>query len=247
MKVLIVDDEILARERLQRLLARLSVEVEVYQADSGEEAMRQIDMQVPDLVLLDIRMPGMDGIEVAQRLEQLPQPPAVIFCTAYDQYALEALRHQAVAYLLKPVREADLKKAVEGAGRVNRVQLASLRNGADSPGVTGPRTTLTSRTHKGVQSIELAQVRCFIADQKYVSAYTPEKEWVVQDTLKELEEEFASQFVRVHRNALVALAHIEALHKNDDQGWQVVLRGVELQPVVGRRHLTSLRGRMEQR
>ncbi|HAN68794.1 MAG TPA: DNA-binding response regulator, partial [Halieaceae bacterium] len=126
MKVLLVDDEPLARERLRRLLQRLRPEACVIEADSGETALALLAKEDPALVLLDVRMPGMDGIEVAAAMDRLPAPPAVIFCTAYDEYALEALRHQAVAYLLKPVRESELARALATAGRVNRVQLAAL-------------------------------------------------------------------------------------------------------------------------
>ncbi|MEP1593235.1 MAG: response regulator, partial [Halieaceae bacterium] len=127
MKVLIVDDEPLARDRLGRLLAAVQPDAECFFAGNGEEALEQVAFTEPDLLLLDIRMPGMDGIEVATRLEALANPPAVIFCTAYDEYALEALQHHAVAYLLKPVREAELARALSGATRVNRVQLAALQ------------------------------------------------------------------------------------------------------------------------
>ena len=104
MKILVVDDEALARERLLRLLTKLQPEAQCWQAGNGEQALSLVREHGPDLLLLDIRMPGMSGIELATRLESHVQPPAVIFCTAYDEYALEALQHQAAAYLLKPVR-----------------------------------------------------------------------------------------------------------------------------------------------
>ena len=126
MKIMVVDDEALARERLLRLLPRVQPEVECLQASGGEEALALVESEVPDLLLLDIRMPGVDGIEVASRLGELEQPPAIVFCTAYEEYALQALQHNAVAYLLKPVREKDLVDALANAGRVNRLQLASM-------------------------------------------------------------------------------------------------------------------------
>jgi two-component system response regulator AlgR len=128
MKVLIVDDESLARDRLQRLLLRLRPQAECRQVDCGETALAMLTLFEPQLVLLDVRMPGMGGVELAARLAELEQPPAVIFCTAYDEYALEALRQQATAYLLKPVRESELARALQQAGRVNRVQVAALRD-----------------------------------------------------------------------------------------------------------------------
>jgi two-component system response regulator AlgR len=238
MKILIVDDEPLARERLQRLVRKLEPQTECLMASSGEEALLEVASHEPDLLLLDIRMPGMDGIEVATRVEALEQPPAVIFCTAYDEYALEALRHQAVAYLLKPIREAELSRALSVAGRVNRVQLAALRG---EP--VDARLSVSSQTHRGIETMPVDTVRCFLAEQKYVTAYAPGQELLLPDTLKNLEAEFADRFVRIHRNALVALQHIERLSKSDE-GWHVELQGVAIRPLVSRRHLTEVKARL---
>jgi two-component system response regulator AlgR len=243
-KILVVDDEALARERLLRLLSRLDPDAEVFEAAGGERALELVEELTPDLMLLDIRMPVIDGIEVAARLAQVAEPPAIIFCTAYDQYALDALKHQAVAYLLKPVREADLQAAIGRAGRVNKVQLASLR---DSGPRGGGRTTVSSQTHRGWESVEVASVRCFTADQKYVTAHTPDAELVIPDTLKDLENEFGDQFVRVHRSALVALAHLDALRKDEVEGWVISLLGVDIRPAVSRRHLAEVKKRLQQR
>ena len=243
MKVLVVDDEALARQRLRRLLERVRPQAECLEADSGQMALEQVKRHEPDLVLLDIRMPGLDGIEVAARLEAFGDPPAVVFCTAYDEYALDALRHQAVAYLLKPVREIELARALENAARVNRVQLANLRDRAarDEP---AQRTQISSQTHRGVESLAVADVRCFIASDKYVTAYTDVAELVIPDTLKELETEFGGRFLRVHRNALVALAWVEALNHARDGSWYTALHGLELRPQVSRRHLKSVKARL---
>ncbi|MEP4486629.1 MAG: LytTR family DNA-binding domain-containing protein [Halioglobus sp.] len=241
MKILIVDDEPLARERLQRLVGKIEPQAECLLVSSGEEAVVAVASHEPDLLLLDIRMPGMDGIEVATRVEALHQPPAIIFCTAYDEYALEALRHQAVAYLLKPIREADLSRALASAGRVNRVQLAALRDGP-----IDARTTVSSQTHRGIETMPVAAVRCFLAEQKYVSAYGADQELLLPDTLKDLETEFSDRFVRVHRNALVSLAHIERLAKGDE-GWCVELDGVAVRPAVSRRHLAEVKARLLER
>ena len=238
MKILIVDDEPLARERLQRLVAKLEPQAECLMASSGEEALLEVASHEPDLLLLDIRMPGMDGIEVATRVEALEQPPAVVFCTAYDEYALEALRHQAVAYLLKPIRETELSRALSVAGRVNRVQLAALRG---EP--VDARHCVSSQTHRGIETMSVDAVRCFVAEQKYVTAYGPDQELLLPDTLKDLEAEFSEQFVRIHRNALVALQHIERLSKSGD-GWRVELQGVAIRPLVSRRHLAEVRARL---
>lgn len=243
MKILVVDDEVLARERLLRLLAELAPDADCLQAASGEDAVALVQDGAPDLVLLDIRMPGMDGIEVAEALDRLPQPPAIIFCTAYDEYALQALQRHAVAYLLKPVRGADLARALQGAGRVNRMQLATLRGG--EPEVR-ERRQVSAHTHRGLETMPLEDIRCFLAEQKYVTACSPGRNLVLQDTLKELEQEFGDAFVRVHRNALVALQHVVRLQRDDSAGWLVQLEGVEEAPAISRRHLAEVKQRLLQ-
>ena len=250
MKILIVDDEPLARERLLRLLQTLQPGSDCWQAANGEQALALVQQYNPELLLLDIRMPGMSGIELAGRLQQLAEPPAVIFCTAYDQHALEALRHQAVAYLLKPVREAELARALAAAGRVNRVQLAALTAlsggpATGAPDQSGRRTRLVSHSHRGIETMPVADVRCLVAEQKYVTACAPRAELLIPDTLKELEREFGEVFLRVHRNALVARAHIVRLQREDDGTWYVVLDGVEQRPVVSRRHLAEVKQRLQ--
>ena len=240
MKILVVDDEALARERLERLVARLLPEAQCIEASDGLQALRMVERQAPDLLLLDIRMPGMDGIEVATHLDSLENPPAVIFCTAYDEYALQALQHQAVAYLLKPVREAELARALAGAGRVNRLQLASLRGGEG--GVA--RSHVSSHSHRGLETMPVAEVRSFIAEQKYVVARGQERELLLPDTLKELESEFGDDFLRIHRNALVARRYLLGLERDDAGGWRAVLEGVDERPAISRRHLAEVKQRL---
>lgn len=238
MKILLVDDEALARERLGRLVAKLRPGATCLQADNGVEALQLVQEQSPDLILLDIRMPGMDGIEVATHVATLEQPPAVIFCTAYDEYALEAFRHQAMAYLLKPVRSSELAAALDNAGRANRLQLAALR------GPDQGRTQVSSQTHRGLEMMPVADIRCFVAEQKYVTACGPGGELLLPDTLKELEHEFKRDFIRVHRNALVSLHHAGALLRDDSSGWMVELDGVAVRPAVSRRHLAKVKERL---
>ena len=240
MKILVVDDEALARERLERLVGRLLPEAQCIEASDGLQALRIVERQAPDLLLLDIRMPGMDGIEVATHLDSLENPPAVIFCTAYDEYALQALQHQAVAYLLKPVREAELARALAGAGRVNRLQLASLRGGEG--GVA--RSHVSSHSHRGLETMPVAEVRSFIAEQKYVVARGQERELLLPDTLKELESEFGDDFLRIHRNALVARRYLLGLERDDAGGWRAVLEGVDERPAISRRHLAEVKQRL---
>jgi two-component system response regulator AlgR len=241
MKILVVDDEPLARERLLRLLGKTRPDATLIEAGNGAQALEMVAAEQPDLLLLDIRMPGMDGIAVASELQALEQPPAIIFCTAYDHYALEALDKQAVAYLLKPVREEKLRTAIERAGRVNRLQLSGL------DGQKVVRTHVVSESGRGVESAPLTEVRCFIAEQKYVRAVHPAGSLLIQDTLKELEQEFGALFFRVHRNALVAVRHIAGLRRDNDEGWWVELEGVDEQPAVSRRHLADLKDLMRRR
>ncbi|TXS94246.1 response regulator transcription factor [Parahaliea maris] len=238
MKVLIVDDEPLARERLQRLLGRVRPDVESRTADSGESAVAELARFDAELILLDVRMPGMGGLALAAKVAEQEQPPAVIFCTAYDEYALDALRHQAVAYLLKPVREAELEQALAQAGRVNRAQVAALREEPASG-----RRQVSSQGHRGLETLPVADIRCFVAEQKYVTAYASGRELLLPDALKDLEEEFGDRFLRVHRNALVALAHVLRLARDGD-GWCVELEGTDLRPAVSRRHLAAVKERL---
>lgn len=252
MRVLVVDDEMLARDRLVRLLQRLVPDAECVEAADGEQALVQVAESAPDLVLLDIRMPGMDGLAVAAAIDEMANPPAIVFCTAYDEYALEALQHQAVAYLLKPVRLADLERALGNAGRVNRVQLANLGS-AVAPGVAessatetdeGARAQISSEGHRGLETMPVADIRCFIAGQKYVTAYGPAGELLIPDTLKDLQEEFGERFLRVHRNALVAMDHVARLQRESEGGWVVELKDMALRPQVSRRHLPEVKRRV---
>jgi len=238
-KVLVVDDEPLARERMLRLLAEALPGAQADEAADGESALEKLQQWQPDLLLLDIRMPGIDGIEVASRAAALPSPPAVVFCTAYDEYAMQALQQHAVAYLMKPVRAEQLEQALAGAGRINRLQLARLREEAG-----GVRSAVCSHTHRGFESMPVASVRCFIAEQKYVTAVAPDGELLIPDTLKDLEQEFGEGFLRVHRNTLVAVQHIQRLEKADDGLWHVLLQGVEHRPAVSRRLLATVKRRL---
>ncbi|WOJ97869.1 LytTR family DNA-binding domain-containing protein [Congregibacter brevis] len=234
MKILVVDDEPLARQRLLRLLKKLRPEAGCFEAANGVEAIAQARAQEPEIILLDIRMPEMDGVEVAGQLLDEPAAPAVIFCTAYDEYALEALRNHAIAYLLKPVREAELEGALQAAVRVNRAQLDSL-------GVAGAgREEVVSAGHRGVEALPVAEVRCFLAEDKYVRACSPSGDILLNDSLKDLELEFKTRFLRVHRNALVAGAHIARLIRSDE-GWLVELTDVAERPQVSRRHLSDVK------
>lgn len=233
MKILIVDDEPLARARLRRLLERLRPRAQLLEAGDGAAALALVEAQEPELLLLDVRMPGEDGLALAARLARVEAPPAVVFCTAYDEYALQALDHRAIAYLLKPVREGELERALLSAVRLNRAQLAALQG-------EGGRRDIVSAGHRGLETLPAAEVRCFVAEDKYVRAVAPQGEILISDTLKELETEFGARLLRVHRNALVARAHLCALRR-EGQGWVAELAGVALRPQVSRRHLAGIK------
>ena len=236
MRILIVDDETLARDRLRRMLEADGVHEVVGEAANGTQAVQLCAELLPELVLLDIRMPGMDGLETARHFLSLTDPPAVIFCTAYEEHAIQAFDLQAVGYLLKPVRKDNLLAALGKTVKLNRAQLAAL-NQADE----GRRSHISARTHKGIELIAIDDVCYFQADQKYVTVRFMDGEVIVDETLRELEEEFEDLFIRVHRNALVAKHHIEALVKDADGQVGVRLRGLEEIISISRRHLPGVR------
>lgn len=239
MNVLIADDEALARDRLARMVAQLADCQVVGQAANGREALALATQTRPDVILLDIRMPGMDGLEAARHLAALPEPPAVVFCTAYEEHAIAAFDVQAVGYLLKPVRRERLAAALEQAARVNRAQLAALRRlGAPQ------RTHISARTHRGIELVPVDDIRCFQADHKYVVVRHAGGEVLVEDTLRELEEEFSDRFVRVHRAALAAVRHIERLERGTEGQALLWLRGIDEPLEVSRRHLPDVRRRL---
>lgn len=240
MKILVVDDEPLARQRLCRMLRTRAPADEIHQAADGLEALEENRRFEPDVVLLDIRMPGMDGIEAARHMAQAEHPPAIVFCTAYDEYALAAFESRAVGYLLKPVQEEKLAAALAAAAATTRYQLQALAQAARQE-----RRCLSSRSSSGTRLLEVAQVRLLLADQKYVSAIHPGGSLLLDESLRELEEEFGERFLRVHRNALVARAFVRALHRDAGGEWVLELAGVDTRPVVSRRHLAEVRDALE--
>lgn len=237
LRVLIVDDEHLARERLKRMIETATSHEVVGEASNGLIALEQCEKLLPDLVLLDIRMPGMDGLETARHLAQQDAPPAVVFCTAYEEHAIQAFDLLAVGYLLKPVRKEQLVRALEQLTRINKAQLAALAE-ADGGSV---RTHIAARTHKGVELIALERIRYFQADHKYVTVGYDAGEVIVDETLRDLEQEFGDRLVRVHRNALVATAHIRALERTEGGAMSLRLDGIDQAIDVSRRHVAGVR------
>ena len=240
MRVLVCDDEALARMRLKRLVERCDMEV-VAEAGTGREALASASRLHPDVVLMDIRMPDMDGLEASAHLTRLEPAPAVIFCTAFEDHALQAFRVHALDYLLKPVSEADLRQALEKVRALNQVQLAEVqhRMAANRP---RQRRHISARTYRGLELVQVEDVRYFQADQKYVTVHHTGGSVVINEPLKDLEKEFDGLFVRTHRSTLVALHYIEALeHSGSDGGYEVRLRDLDARLPVSRRHLSALR------
>ena len=234
---LVVDDESPARARLRALLDELE-DIEVAgEAPDGESALRMCVTQRPDIVFLDVRMPGMDGLELARHLALLPDPPAVVFTTAYDEHAMAAFDAQAIGYLLKPVRKEKLAHSVALAQRLTRTQLTAVE------GLPAARGQLAIRVRDGLKLVRVEDVLCFTADQKYTTVNHLGGTDLIEDSLRALEAEFAQRFTRIHRNTLVNTRRIEAIERNDDGQYHVRLQGMaELLP-VSRRLASELKDR----
>lgn len=237
MKILIVDDEKLARDRLSRMVESLSAYQIVGEAGNGKEALREFESSQPDIVLMDIRMPGLDGIQAARHLSQLPQPPAVIFTTAYSDHALEAFETHAVDYLLKPVRKERLQRALEAASKPNKAQAS--KNDAVLSGIE-PRQHICARVRGNLVLVPIDDIYYFLADQKYVTVRHSKGEVLIEDPLKNLEKEFGDRFHRIHRNALISLSKVCGM-KSENDGQQVMFKDIENTLEVSRRHLPAVR------
>lgn len=240
MKCLVVDDEVLARSRLVRLLEDADGYQVCGEAANGEQALRQAQALQPELVLMDIRMPGMDGLEAARHLLQLENPPAVVFTTAYGDHALEAFDTQAVDYLLKPIHPERLLQALEKARRLSGAQLQNLQVGDSEKA----RTHLCARNRGNLELIAIEDIVYLQADNKYVTVCAPGRQILIEESLKSLEQEFGARFIRVHRNALVAVAAICGLEKDIDGHCRVVLEGSDERLEVSRRQLPDVRKRI---
>ncbi len=240
MKVLIADDEAPARTRLRRLVEEIGGHQIVGEAANGREVLLRADKAQPDVLLLDIRMPGMDGLEAARHLTALDNPPAVIFTTAYGDHALEAFAAHAFDYLLKPIRKERLLQALTHVRKLNRAQSAALTGVA----AARARSHICARVRGALQLVPVGEIVYFLADQKYVTVRHSGGSVLIEESLKTLEEEFAAAFTRVHRNALVATAHIIGLERDSDGQGHVRLRGVAERLEVSRRHAAELRQRL---
>lgn len=240
MKVLVVDDEKLARERLMRMVGTMNDYEIAGEAASGQEAVSRAMELEPDIVLLDVRMPGMDGMEAGRKIAQLPSPPAVVYCTAFGEHAVEAFDVRAAGYLLKPVRRESLVETLGNIGKVNKVQLRAVEG--DTPEhAAHARTHISAKTRRGIELIPLTEVLYFKADHKYVTVCHQDGELLIDDTLRDLEDEFGDRVVRIHRNALVMIDRLDGLERDPRGHYQVRLRGGEERLDVSRRHVSGLR------
>jgi two-component system response regulator AlgR len=234
-RILIADDEAPARSRLRDLLDDCRADFPlaiVDEARNGRETLDIVSREKVDIVLLDIRMPDMDGMEAARHLAGMEHPPAIIFTTAFDAYALKAFEVNAIDYLLKPIRGERLLAALRKA----RAAVPS-REALDAA-ANQPRKHLSVHERGKIHLVALADVLYLRAELKYVTVRTVAREYLVEESLTRLEEEFGPAFVRVHRNCLVARAAIEGFERNAEEsesGWAVVVRGTGERLAVSRR------------
>ncbi len=243
MKILIVDDEHLARERLKSLIARFPAYRVIGEAGDGKSALDRIAQMEPDIVLLDIRMPGMDGLQVARALTVMTLPPAIIFTTAYSEHALSAFDTAACAYLLKPVRREKLAEALKQARRPSKAQLEVLAQ--STSGRRNPaRSHIIATTRDGQKRIPVEDILFFEADQKYTTVHHLQGEVLIEESLRQLEADLLPQFLRVHRKILVNTAYITNLHRAEtlgSHGGELQLRHTEKTLPVSRRRLAEVR------
>ena len=238
MRALIVDDEPLARERLAALLAEIDGVELAGEAANGFDALETAARVKPDLVLLDIRMPVMDGLEAARHLGALETPPAVIFCTAYEDHALAAFEANAVDYLVKPIRVERLRAAISKAQRLGAPTLRKVE-AATEPGRR--RSHLCARVRGSLVLVAVSDIDYLLAEDKYVIVHHGKGEVLIEEPLTTLEEEFGDRFVRIHRNCLVARERITGLVRSADGRIFAQLTGGSDQLEVSRRNLPSLR------
>ena len=230
LSILIVDDESPARDRLRRMIDEFPEYAVAGSANSGDEALDKINELQPDIVLLDISMPGMDGMSLARVLQKGGLRSAVIFCTAYQNQALEAFEAEAVDYLVKPVRAERLLQALEKATRY-----LGDREGK------GPDQYLRSTVGGKVMLTPISRVACLLAEDKYTTVVYEKGQTVIEDSLTDLESRFPDLLFRIHRNALISRNHLRGVARDNDGRALVVLSGTDYQPEVSRRNLAALR------
>jgi two-component system response regulator AlgR len=233
LKILIADDEVPARNRLRSLLADIPNMVVAGEAANGRDILALAYELQPDVLLLDIRMPVMDGIEAAEHAGKLARPPAIIFTTAYDSHAMEAFELNAVDYLLKPIRLEKLKIALAKAHALRPAQMAALN------GLIAQRSHFSIHERGRVLLVSVDEVLYLRAELKYLTLRTLEREYLLENSLSQIEQEFPERFVRIHRNCLVRREAIQGfVRQQEDDGeihWLVLLKGLPEKLPVSRR------------
>ncbi|MFT4561704.1 MAG: two-component system response regulator AlgR [Gammaproteobacteria bacterium] len=240
MRIIIVDDEPLARSRLKAQVEDSGLGEIIGEAANGHDAISLAQSNKPDLVLLDIRMPGMDGIETARHLMRLDPPPAVVFTTAFDEHALAAFDANAIDYLLKPIRSNRLRQALDKARRISARQVESIEKIAS----TSHRTHISGIVHGDLSLVAVDRIRYFHADQGYVEVAWDAGTMLIEESLRSLEDEFAGRFIRVHRNSLVAVAHVTTLSRDSRSNHFVKLDRCGAELPVSRRLVAHVRSRL---
>ena len=243
MDILICDDEPLAVERLSRLVSQLGHQV-IATAQHGQQALEMVQQFEPDVVLLDIQMPEMDGLSCAQHLAHFNPTPAIVFCTAFDEHALQAIQSQAKGYLLKPIAKDDLETVLESVTKLTQAQLTHLEK-KELMEEKVQRQQIAAKTYRGLELIPVENIYYFLADQKYVTVRHKNGSVLIDETLKDLETEFGDQFIRIHRNALVSVNYLDGLEVVSSGQYQVRCRELEERLAVSRRHLPNLRERIQ--
>jgi two-component system response regulator AlgR len=237
MKILIVDDEAPARDRLIHMVSSIDSMEASGQASNGLEAVRMVQDSHPDVVLMDIRMPGMDGLEAARHLSEMDEPPAIIFTTAYSEHALETYDANAVDYLVKPIRQEKLEKSLAKARKLTKAQIAALNIETNNTG----RSHICARIRGNLELIPVDEIVYFQADQKYITVRHLGGEVLIEDALKNLETEFEDRLIRIHRNALVSTKYITGMEKNIDGRFVVSFKEIEDKLEISRRHVAEVR------
>jgi two-component system response regulator AlgR len=242
-RVFIADDEAPARERLRELLQDIATEVPnvvAGEAKNGIEALERLPASAAQVLLLDIRMPGMDGLELARHVAGMENAPAVIFVTAHDKHAIDAFELSALDYLLKPVRAERLAVALKKAAAAGAPNRENLERAAGAP-----REYLSVAERHRIVLVPVKDIIFLRAEQKYVTVRTPEREYLIEESLVALEREFSGPFVRIHRNCLVARAAIRGFERtgggDEEAHWQVVLDGFAERLPVSRRQWPTVR------
>jgi two-component system, LytTR family, response regulator AlgR len=241
LKVLIVDDESLARVRMRTLLTDCKSPAVCVDAEAANavQAMEHLRRQTFDVALLDIHMPGADGLALAAALRAMPQAPALIFVTAHAEHAVQAFELDAVDYLTKPVRLERLQTALQKA-------LRHVQSRPDTQHAAEPEEALLIQERARIERVPLHQVVYFKAELKYITVRTSTRRYILDGALNDLEEKYAKLFIRIHRNALIARRAVHALEKHFDaeegDGWAVRLHGVDELLSVSRRQLSAVRG-----